>query len=255
LNMVKKFLNRFLFALGFLTIIPGLGKIKVVPSDTGISTIFYPLVGLLMGGFLYLLSLVTIFSSLTISILMCVFLFGFTRGMHADGLGDTFDGFFSGKKDKKAIIAIMRDSRVGAMAIIAVFSVYLLKIALFYELLVKGSQGVPFYIIVAPVLSRGGVGFDGYLFRYAGGERGLGRAFTESIKLEYVVIGFLIQEGICLLGPSPEALFFPHLSFLFWFLWGLLCKKKIGGITGDTLGAGIELCEVFCLLVAVTIFL
>jgi len=253
--MVKKILNQFLFAFGFLTVIPGLGRIKIVPLDAGKSTIFYPLVGLLIGGFLYLISLLTFFSSFTISVLICLFMFGFTKGIHLDGLADTFDGFLSGRKEKEKIIAIMRDSKVGAMALLGLFSVYLLKIALFYELINKGTGWFSFYIIITPVLSRGGVPFGGYLFNYAGGERGLGKAFVDSIKLEYVVISFLIQEAICLIGPSPEALFLPHVSYIFWLGWGFLCKKKIGGVTGDTLGAGIELCEVFCLVLIVIIFI
>ena len=163
---MRKFFRQLFFAFGFLTIIPGLGKLKMRPDDTGRSVAFYPVVGLLIGLFLYLISLLPGLSPLTRSAIMVVFTLFFSRFIHADGFMDTMDGFLSGKKNQQDIIAVMRDSRTGALGFVSGFSIYVLKICLFYEILSTWAGGFPYYLFAVPALSRGGVAVSGYLFPF-----------------------------------------------------------------------------------------
>ena len=251
---MKKVFNQFLFAFGFLTIIPGLGGIKVSNEDTGKSVIFYPVVGLTIGFFLYLISLLNGLTPLTLSVIMCVFILFFSRGIHADGLLDTIDGFLSGRKKKEEIISVMRDPGLGALGFVGAFSLYTLKICLFYEILLKGTDIFPFYLLAAPALSRGGVAVAGYIFPYGGGDKGLGKSFVSSISLKQVLISFLLMLLSSFSRDYLLSLLSAPLISIFWIVWGFICKRKIGGITGDTIGAGIEMSEVFYLILVIVLF-
>ena len=291
---MKRVLRRVLLAYGFLTILPGLGRVAVEPGDTGGSTAFYPLVGLTLGALFIPFGLLGGLSDLALAIVLCVFSLFFSRALHADGLVDTFDGFLTGKRDKGEILRVMKDSRLGALGFIGSLSVYLLKIALLHDILAAGGSAlsgplaggaleagagettiltalfpwigapvtnvpatyapwrfvgrIPLILAVAPALSRGGVPFACVLFPYAGSEKGLGKSFFETVGLRQTIAAFLLMEIFCSLTGRGACLLLPPLMLLFWAGWGILCARKIGGMTGDTLGAGIELSELFSLM-------
>ncbi len=239
---MKKAIRQLIFALTFLTIIPGPKNIKIAPEDTGKSTSFYPLVGALLGYMTFLISKIPSLSELTLAVFITVFLILITRGLHADGLIDTFDGFLSGRKNREEIIKIMRESNIGALGFIAAFSVYLVKTALIYELL---TRNITHFLIYLPILSRSGVAFAGYIFSYPEGQKGLGSSFVESIGITQVVSSLLISGILVFNRAKPFTLVLIPAVLFFWLIWGWVSSKKIGGITGDTIGAGIELSELF----------
>ncbi len=257
---MRRFFKELLFAFGFLTIIPGLGKIELEPEATGRSTVFYPLVGFTIGFLTSLVYLLRGLSPITISVLISVSILVFTRGIHADGLIDTFDGFLSAKRQKEEILSIMRDSSLGALGFISAFSLYLLKICLIFEILARipnrfpNTFSFPLTFSLALALSRGGVSVASFLFPYAGGKEGLGKSFVSSVALKEALLSFLIMEILSFRRYCLLFLLLPPIVTLFWIFWGFICKWKIGGITGDTIGAGIELSEVFCLIL-ILIFL
>ena len=251
---MRKFFKQLFFAFGFLTIIPGLGKLKMTPDDTGKSVVFYPVVGLLIGLFLYLINMIPGLSPLTRSAIMVVFTLFFSRFIHADGLMDTMDGFLSGKKIPRDIIAVMRDSRTGALGFVSGFSIYILKICLFYEIISNWAGGFPYYLFAVPALSRGGVAISGCIFPYAGGEKGLGRSFVSSIGLLQALVSFLLMTAFSFNRGNMLSLVSAPAVSVFCIIWGLVCLRKIGGITGDTLGAGIEMSELFYLVLVIAIF-
>jgi adenosylcobinamide-GDP ribazoletransferase len=271
---MKRVFRRVFLAYGFLTILPGLGKVTVEPGDTGKSTAYYPLVGLTLGALFIPFGLLAGLSDFALSVVLCVFSLFFSRALHADGLVDTFDGFLAGRRRPDDILRVMKDSRLGALGFIGALSVYLLKIAFMYEILVAGAfrGGVrgtyipwtyvpravtgrfPLILSVVPALSRGGVPFACALFPYAGSEKGLGKSFVESVTFRQPLIAFLLMEAFCCFSGNFYGLLLPPLLFLFWSGWGLICMKKIGGMTGDTMGAGIELSELFSLIMIRILF-
>lgn len=226
---------------------PGLGRINIEPRDMGGSVVFYPAVGVCIGGMVYAISLADFFTPLFISIVVCVFLLVITRGVHADGLIDTFDGFLASGKTRNQVLGIMKDSGAGALGVAAAFCVYLLKIGLVYELVQTGRGGV--FLVVFPVMSRAGVAAAGWLFPYAGRPGSMGECFLSSIKARHVLLSAAFMEVIFLLTGIPLLLVLGAASLFFWVCWGFLCMARIGGVTGDTTGAGVEICEVFSLAV------
>lgn len=243
---MKRIFKPLLFAYSFLTITPGLGKIRVEPEDIGMSTVFYPLVGATLGFCVALFGLLPGLSELTLSAMICIALLILTRGMHADGLIDTFDGFLSGKREKKQVLAIMKDSRVGALGFIAAFSLYVLKICVVYELLRHEPSGLSLSVVFAPALSRGGVAAAAAFFPPASGE-GLGSSYISSTKKRHALFSFLFMILFSLRKENPLSLLLALAALSFWIVWALICKRRIGGMCGDTMGAGIELSELFCL--------
>lgn len=202
---------------------------------------------------MYAVSLLRGLSPLSLSIIVCVALLVFTRGIHADGVIDTFDGFLSGKRGREEILAVMKDSRLGALGFTGALCVYLVKIALLYELLQRLSRDPLIYLALPPVLSRGGVAFHAWLFPPASGREGLGKSFRSSVRFRHVVTSFLLTEVFSLRPGDWRTLMLAPPVLLFWAGWGALCMRKIGGITGDTMGAGVELAEVLSFLLVLLI--
>ncbi len=247
---MKKALKQLLFAFTFLTVIPGPRKLHIEPEDMGKSTSLYPIVGAFIGICLFLLSRIHNISNFTKATIIVVFMLLITRGLHADGLIDTFDGFLSGKKNREEIIRIMRDSKIGALGFITAFSVYILKVSFIYEILLRNME---YKLIYLPILSRSGVAFAGFLFSYPENQKGLGKSFVDSIGVIQFIISFLISSILVFSKANYINLLFTPIAFLMWTVWGIISKKKIGGITGDTIGAGIELTELFLILMLIFI--
>ena len=244
-----RFSTQLLFAFGFLTAFPGLGRLGVKEGDPGKSSAFFILPGLLLGGGVLLISHIPLLTPFTRAVFAVVFMLAATRGLHGDGIIDTFDGFLSGGGDREKILAVMKDSRVGALGWVGAFAVYSLKLALLREVLVHLPEGQGLALILPPALSRGGVAFHAFVSPPARRGCGLGARFHAGVGLREVILSVALMELVTLwvflsATRAPSAfLLAPGLLF-FWLIWGFICRAKIGGVTGDTMGAGVELAEV-----------
>ncbi len=236
---------RFLLALQFLTIFPI--KIKKNPqeSDLASSMVFFPIVGLLLGFLLVAIdfSLSPFLSKKIVAIILVTFLFVITKGLHLDGLSDTFDALFSGK-DKKQKLAIMKDSQIGAMGATALFLSLLLKIALIENIppLIK----VP-ALILFPAVSRCSMLFPAKIFKYAR-EEGTGKSFIENLKAKHLFFAFFITALIVFSLLQIKGLIAFFLTILSILVFTKIVSKSIGGISGDILGAVNEISEISFLL-------
>jgi len=242
----KKLPFYFLISLQFLTCIPTGYKRGYRPDEIELanSTLFFPAVGLIIGGIIYLIWLV--FSSLSPLIISALILTGWvymTGGLHLDGFADTIDGL-SGGKSKQEILDIMKDVHPGAKGTIGIVILVLIKFALITGIVTSLRLRNLVYV---PVLSRWSMLLGCYLIPYAR-EQGTAR-FANLIGYPQIIGATLITiiSGIFLIG---RAFLIPFISLTgFSLLWALYFKKKIGGFTGDTLGGHIELSEVMALLV------
>ena len=164
-----------------------------------------------------------------------------------DGLMDSADAYFS-RQSKERKLEIMKDSRVGAFAVMALVFLLLLKTALFYEIFRAGKE-TAILLIMIPVLSRIVQAFMLCYFPYAK-EDGLavmygqatGRTTSYLLTLYFMITGVLIYT---LLGMT--ALILPFGLLLFTVFYYFSAKKNFDGITGDIVGAYVELAEVLML--------
>ena len=251
-------MRRFLCAVMFLTRIPLPPHWIFEARDVGRATLAFPLVGALIG-LIQVIVLqifesggITINSSLKAFLVAILFLIinAFTTGaLHFDGLADMADGF-GGGRDKESVLRIMRDSLIGSYGATALILILLLKVTAIAVLIGEGNAVR--FLILAPVLARWTSVPVGKFMPYARKEGGLGQSITDFVGWTE------------LLGATFIALFFAFLildwkqTVAVFFVIGLLTAlnawwswRKIGGVTGDTMGANTEICETAVLLTAV----
>ena len=231
-------------AISFLTIFPVYQE-RAESQELGRSVSYYPLVGLLLGALvaglcygLHRLGLTLAGDGLVVVALVVL-----TGGLHMDGLMDTADGLFSGRNLEQKL-AIMKDSRVGAMGVMAFATVLLLKTVFLYEL----SMGLKLTaLILAPAAGRWAMVYGIIRFPYARQE-GLGGSLAQAGRCQLAVATLiLLAAALWLAGPAG-------LGIAAFVLLGTLAttrfiSKCIGGMTGDTYGATGELIEVWTILI------
>ena len=122
-------MSSFFAALQFLTIIPWPRRADCSADELGRATIFFPVIGFLLGLTLVLVnvSLKSFASPVLSSVALVTLLAWLTRGLHLDGLGDTFDGLGAGG-DREHMLRVMDDSHTGAFGVIAIVLLLFFKI-------------------------------------------------------------------------------------------------------------------------------
>jgi len=239
-------MTSFLLALQFLTIVP-LKINDVSEKKIAWAMVFFPLVGLILGltlSGINALLLILNFPALAVNIILVVALIAITGGMHMDGLSDTSDAFLSGKP-RDEMLAIMRDSHIGVMGVLSIVSVILLKVGLLI------SVAAPLKIIaliLACVLSRWSSALAIFLFPYARKD-GKARIFTEGMNLNIFALSSIMVILFAFAIWRLKGMFALLIVAGCVYLGGRFSNRKIGGITGDTLGAAIELTEVVTLFI------
>lgn len=169
-----------------------------------------------------------------------------TGALHLDGLADWADGF-GGGRDREKTLAIMKDSSIGAFGAVALISILLLKWVALSRLAASGTH---VWIIAACVISRTMMVELAVWLPYARQEGGIGATIVEGAKRWHRAFALLIALGalIAIAGAAgAQAL---AVGWLLCRGFGYLCKQRVGGITGDLLGAGGELVETLILVLA-----
>ncbi|MCG2702936.1 MAG: adenosylcobinamide-GDP ribazoletransferase [Candidatus Omnitrophica bacterium] len=237
-------MNKLLIALQFLTIFPVRIKGTLKEKDLAASLAYFPLAGLFIGilswlVFFCLSRFLSVQSAVMIALAVSVVCSG---GMHLDGLADTADGFYAGK-DKEHTLSIMRDSRIGAMGVIAIVLILLLKVSLLTGLSLDAAGKV---LIMMHVFSRWSMVLACYRLDYARAEGKAGAFMRYASKKEVIVSGAIcVSVFLAAGGIKGIAVFLSGLVPVFGFMQ--LSRKKINGMSGDTLGALNEVAEVSAL--------
>jgi len=238
-------METFRLALSFLTIIPVGVEDEADSAAFGRSIKYFPLVGLVIGAVLaavYLLVSSRIVSPAA-DLVVIVALIALTRAFHLDAVADTFDGLFGGR-DKEHSLAIMKDSRVGSFGVAAIVAVIGLKALLLFA--IAGDLKLA-AIIVFPVIGRWAASYAMSTQPKARNE-GLGALFAEGAgyaELVWASIITIVVAGIALGLLAPAALL---TAVVFAMFYAAFVKRKIDGMTGDTVGALIELTEIAVLM-------
>ena len=240
-------IRAFALALQLLTRLPiPLPGSPPRPQEMGLSVLFFPVVGFLIGA--VLAGLHTVFwlvePSVLAGLILAVWVL-LTGGLHLDGLADTADAWIGGQGDRDRTLAIMKDPRSGPIAIVVIALVLLNKFAAMEALLVGDAR---ILLLFAPVLGRALVVLLLITTPYVRPE-GLGAPYARFLPrlscglmvllISTVTVAALDWRGGALLGV---------LGFGFFGLRQALLHR-LGGITGDTLGAACELAETAVLLV------
>jgi len=255
--------------IGFFTRLP-VPKIEFTDERYRKAMIFLPLVGLVIGAVLVLIQMFLVFVEtpqiLIGAVLTCAYIF-LSGGLHFDGLADTCDGFFSGRSREQAL-EIMKDSRIGVFGTLGLFMAGIFYFALFTQVSVLG-------LLVFPLCGRACCLISASLAPYAR-EEGMGKATSErggagsvlsaivsiigasflTIPLAKLVIIMGARfEPLLTVGTSEFPVAFTGVIISFITIAAQLAagaavlvtvymtmsfKKRLGGVTGDTFGAVIE---------------
>lgn len=239
-------MKSLLFALYQLTRFP-LPSVPFDEASCGRSTLFFPLVGLSLGGVMAALAWATegIFTVQVQAALLVTVLVVLTGGIHLDGFMDSVDGLFSGRSRERKL-EIMRDSRVGAFGVIGVVCLLLLKYSLFQAF---ADQDLWLLLPLVPALSRWGMSLAVIAFPYARPE-GLGKIYDQYAGGRELAGATLIAGAVAAALWGLRGLCLMALVGGVTFLLGRAVTKELGGLTGDIYGFVNELLEVFLLLAA-----
>src|SRR3989338_4655702 len=207
---------------------------------------WFPAVGLVLGGILALAFKLAVFlfnPAIAVLLVITVYMF-LTGALHIDGLSDTCDGLYGGRGDKVKILEIMRDSRIGTIGALALVLDIGLRFALLYSLPVSR---IPASLILMVVLGRWGQVFFCLNAPLARAE-GRGGSFSSSLTPGIFWFSSITMFGICLflLKPFSSALLLVFLVVIIRLAKNYFARK-IGGITGDAIGAVNEITEIFVL--------
>jgi len=244
-TVFRKLYKSFFLALSFLTVVPVPELGDCSPQDVKESTLFFPLAGFFIGTVLLVVNTVFSFfcSPQITNLLIMLTLFVLTGGLHHDGLADTADALFSGR-DREGMLRIMKDSVIGPMgAVSLIFSSFF-----FWQLLNELSgRNKALALVFTPVVARSVqvVLLDKIPYARPGG--GTGALFTgESIPLRFESSIIIILTCFCTYSLSTVILnVIAVLSFT--YMWGRLMSDKLGGITGDCVGAANEIVQILTL--------
>ena len=231
-----------LTAIQFLTVIPFPKSFTGGEKELEKCMPFFPVVGLLIGiiiaAFDHVVGL--IFPPLPASVMTVIAMTAISGGLHMDGLADTADGFFSARP-RERVLEIMRDSRTGVMGVLAVVFVIVLKVSVLISLFPPLRPGI---IVLMPLAGRCSFVVMMTALPYVRREGGLATAFGAGKSWLNVLwaSAFLLAAGW--LAGHWMGLAASFSALLMAAMFSVYCFRKIGGYTGDTLGAGCEITEI-----------
>ena len=243
----------FLIALQFLTRVPVRLTGELSAGDLGRSLLYYPFVGLLLGGLLsagaWLLSSQ---APILAGALLLGLWVGLTGALHLDGLADMIDAWAGGRGDRKRTLALMKDPCSGPQGVTGLVLVLLLKFAALAALLTPApfEAGTCLPLLLAPLLGRTALPLLFLTTPYVR-PGGLGAALAAGLppgpaKAVLFTVGLLILLG----GGGGGAVGLVSSLICFVALRRTLINR-IGGTTGDTAGALIEIIETVTLVAIV----
>lgn len=244
-------MRAFFSALTFLT------PVRVPQSWTGAerglraAPPFFPVIGALIGGVAAAVTfgLDQVLPLLPAAVIVVLWLAASSAGLHMDGLADTADGLLS-SRPRERVLEIMRDSHIGTMGVLALVGVLLLKVALLASIADPSRWRL---VLLAPIAGRCALLLAMCVFPYARPGGGLGTIFQVSgrraaLLAAWSVVVLFAAGWLC---ASYRGLAMAGAAVAGSLLLGWYIHRRIGGYTGDTLGATSELIEVLPLLIAV----
>jgi adenosylcobinamide-GDP ribazoletransferase len=241
---MKKEFYAFLNSILFLTRIPISKNLPFSQEILNRASKYFPLIGFILGVsasvFFYFINS---YLSKEISIVLLLSFFVLITGaFHEDGLADFFDGFWGGF-DKKRILEIMKDSRIGTYGTIALILSFLLKFYIYLNIIDQIILLLPLSQSISRISSISFINRMNYA-----SENGKTKPLAKSVSTLALTINtiFFLSVFYYFFPTLLPYLFFSLILFHYVFKKFLL--KKIGGYTGDCLGAAQQLSEILILL-------
>ncbi|HSI60987.1 MAG TPA: adenosylcobinamide-GDP ribazoletransferase [Ideonella sp.] len=249
-------------ALQFLTRVPVPAALGFEPAWLNQCVRWFPLVGAAVGlwGALVLALAAAVWPP-TVAALLCVAAtLWLTGAFHEDGLADTFDAL-GGAVPREKALAIMKDSRIGTYGAAALVLALALRAALLAALLARGLLPAAAALLASQLLGRTGAVLLMALLPYAGdAEHAKAKPLATSVAGRGAAAAVLVAAvcsvaccgGLWLAGLPAQGLRWCAAALAAVAVVGLMrrwLRRRLGGYTGDTLGATEQLTEIAVLAV------
>jgi adenosylcobinamide-GDP ribazoletransferase len=231
-------------ALQFLSSLPIRLPGMPEPEQLGRSLLFYPLVGLLFGLILWVLNLALSGAPLLLHAALLLTVWVVLSGaLHLDGLADSADAWLGGFGDRERTLTIMKDPRSGPIAVVTLVLVLLLKFAALLALI---EQGHGLMLIIVPLLGRAAL-LGLFLTTPYVRAGGLGQALADHLprKAGWRVLGLSALGCVLIAGFGAVVALVISVVVFVWLRQVMM--RRLGGATGDTAGALLELLEMVVL--------
>lgn len=258
INLLQHELRLFLIALQFLTRVPVPAWVGYQPDWLESSVRHHPVVGALIGGAAALVAFAcaSLWPPLVAATLAVIAGAWLTAAFHEDGLADTFDALLGSAPRDRALV-IMRDSRIGSYGAVVLIGAMVLRIALVSELLTIGAAAACWALVASHSAGRAGSVVLMRMLPYA---RELPESEVKPLARQVRAGDALLAgaAGVAVLGFGLFHSGLPNqwtrsiaallgLAVLFAAMRAWLWRR-LGGYTGDTLGATEQLGEIVVLL-------
>ena len=252
---VRLQMNRFLGAIVFLTRVP-VGNLYVFRAEElPRSTVYFPVVGLLIGSLAGAVLFCTqlVFPSI-VAVLLCMLATVWVTGaLHEDGLADAADGLAGGATPAQRL-AIMKGSAIGVYGAAALWFSLTAKLLLLGSLLERGTTAAICALIVANGMGRAGTVALLFACPYAREGESKASPFAHQVTPGELVISLLPPVFSAFLFLGRDALACICGAGATVWATAVFYRRMIGGITGDCLGATNQLIELVCYLLLVARF-
>jgi adenosylcobinamide-GDP ribazoletransferase len=236
-------------AVTFLTIVP-LGRlIELDESDVARGALFFPLVGAGIGAAVGLAAIalddvLPVFAAAALVVALEALLTGV---MHLDALADTADGLGAGTRERA--LEIMRDARIGSFGAVALVLDLLVKVAAVVA--VVELERTILLLVAVWAVGRSAPLVLALFLTYARPDPGSGRTLTDGAGRVRLLLGIAVGIAFAIVAGGSRAPALLAAAATCVVLCGLVARTRFGGVTGDVLGASVEVTTTLTLVGAV----
>jgi adenosylcobinamide-GDP ribazoletransferase len=235
-------MRRFILAVQFLTRLPTPQVADFQPADLSRSAVFFPAVGVIIGACVaaavWIFALINPWLAAFFGTLMWVWI---TGGLHLDGLADVADALGAAHRSPERFEEVLRDPHTGSFAVIVVCLQIAAKLVLLASL--PSHVSLPSLVLI-PALARWGTLL--WSLTVPPLKQGLAERFGWDIGWVQIAAWGLGLAVACI-AANPYLL----AAFVIVPLVSVYWRWRLGGISGDCLGASLEVTESLLLLALV----
>lgn len=228
-------MRRLIVAITFLTRLP-MPQVAADAQDFAAAIRYYPAVGLIVGAGVWAAALAGArIDPWTGALAALAAWVAITGALHLDGLADVADGLGAAHGNRERLMAVMADPHVGSFGVVAIGLQLVGKLVLLHALIPVGWA-----LLLVPAIAR--IGPLWWARTLPPLKPGLGASVARAVRRRNIAGWAALAAGAAVLAPAMAAGAVLIAGFGAW------CRRRLGGISGDAHGAGIELCETGLLL-------
>lgn len=254
MSVVSKAVRALAAAVSFLTVLPVGRRVVLDGADVARGSVVFPVVGAGIGAVSGAVAWglgqhVPVLLAAALAVAVGVAL---TGALHLDGLADCADGF--GGRTPEDRLRIMRDHQIGSYGAGALVLDLLVRVSALAA--VAGTRDALLFSITAGALSRTAAPLLAVMLPYAQARPGAGEALNAHPSQPRAAVALALGGLIAFFALAPDTA--PYGASLataaaVLLLVGWAAHRRLGGVTGDVMGATAELVEIAVLTVLVSL--